>query len=144
MAEESELVWNAITAQFIHVGVDMSKCNLTMQYYAPGQYDGTVERQNYSGRCGGYTTIFGAVNGKGWLLKRINKHPHNGKGCDCKTGQVSSGDPVEIGTGNTYLKETDFSGGDSRLQFTRSYNSNMSTRDSTRWAWAGPAHSIRT
>ncbi|HTA65873.1 MAG TPA: DUF6531 domain-containing protein, partial [Xanthomonadaceae bacterium] len=131
-AEQSERVWDAITDMWIREGVDLSKCNMTMQYYAIGQYsDGRVERQNYSGSCGGYTTIFGAVNGKGYLLKRINKHPHNGKGCNCVNGQVSAGDPIEIGTGNTYLKETDFNGGDPRLQFSRSYNSNASARNST-------------
>ncbi|MBS0458338.1 MAG: hypothetical protein JSS44_13545 [Proteobacteria bacterium] len=46
-------------------------------------------------------------------------------------GRAGTGDPVEISTGNMYLRETDYVSADPRLQFSRIYNSSQSGYVST-------------
>jgi len=58
--------------------------------------------------------------------------------CDgSPSGRASGGEPIEIATGNMTLVETDFTGADPRLQFTRTYDSNSTDNTPVGNAWFG-------
>ncbi|HEY2344939.1 MAG TPA: RHS repeat-associated core domain-containing protein [Xanthomonadaceae bacterium] len=51
-----------------------------------------------------------------------------GDHCDvCEVGAHSTGDPIEIATGNMHLEETDFLPRDSRMRFSRAFNSSLAS-----------------
>jgi RHS repeat-associated protein len=49
--------------------------------------------------------------------------PNPNGNCNNKPGCSSTGEPIDVATGNVYLSETDYTSADQRLQFTRVYNS---------------------
>lgn len=65
-------------------------------------------------------------------------------GCpSCATGGKSAGDPIDLATGNMYLRETDYVSADPRLQFSRVYNSiSASTQSTTVSARVGMVNSM--
>ena len=68
-----------------------------------------------------------------WVFAPVKPDPA-GNCPVCKlmqAGRISFGDPIEVGTGNMFLRETDFVGADKRLQFTRVYNSDTSSYTSS-------------
>ena len=74
--------------------------------------------------CGGWGQIGATAYPTGYFAQ-WSKTSHSGKGCDCSTGRVSTGDPIDIATGNVYVKENDLISADPRLHYSRSYNSEI-------------------
>jgi hypothetical protein len=100
---------------------------------SPG-YMGTL---TYQGTCGGSTDILATLKSPKYYARSPRKQSHNGKGCDCETGRTSSADPIEIGTGNNFVSETDFTGADPRLRFARTYNSALTDVSDEGYGWIG-------
>ncbi|HTD29409.1 MAG TPA: DUF6531 domain-containing protein, partial [Xanthomonadaceae bacterium] len=75
--------------------------------------------------CGGATMWVPQNNDceQGFWLKGPQNLLHLGKPCKCSKGGVATADPIEMGAGNMFLNETDFTSGDPRFQFSRFYNS---------------------
>jgi len=84
------------------------------------------------GRPGTYGDEYAAVNNASYDILVpsdyiVAPYQPDPAGNPCSTcDRPGAGDPIEIGTGNMFLRETDFVSADKRLQFSRVYNSNSS------------------
>ena len=70
----------------------------------------------------------------GYYLAVPNPTPANGS-CDCSTGKVSVGEPINPGSGNESVSEVDYASADLRLELARTFNSTDPTTNLLSKGW---------
>ena len=63
--------------------------------------------------------------------------PRGDRNCSKELAEPPSGNPIEVGTGNMSVRETDHESADKRLQYSRFYNSNSTDKSGVGIGWLG-------